>query len=203
MLILICGNFVKVLSDYNDMARSEIVEKINAHLALHTPLTEECHVVYLMVEIRKMLEHSKSLKSSPMTFYCDWVVHTAKDGITDAIKLTMDEIYQSVRKQILTPVHYRGQKMPVIDFFYFRSLQTEMRDFFAAHGLDAQMVEERNWTAFTKLLVKILENQPINKPIPEVSQFIFIPAAEGCCFGRMFFSEKIGKYDYFEFGNAY
>ena len=64
------------------MAREEIIEKLDEFLSSHSPLMEECHIVYLMVEIRKILDHERDHRKngefSLLRFYCDWTVHTEK-----------------------------------------------------------------------------------------------------------------------------
>ncbi len=43
------------------MAREEIIEKLDKFLTKYPVLNEECHVVYLLVEIRKHLESEITL----------------------------------------------------------------------------------------------------------------------------------------------
>ncbi len=50
------------------MAREEVIDKLNDFLVQHSPLTEECHVVYLMVAVRKILEHEKDKEFSCFAF---------------------------------------------------------------------------------------------------------------------------------------
>lgn len=185
------------------MAASEIAEKLNMFFGAHTPVTEECHVVYIMVELRKMLEHEKATKTSPLAFYCDWVVHTEKDRITDDIRVMIDKIYQDVRQKIASTVYTRDDRSAVVDLLYFQELKKEVRAYLLRNDIIGSVTEDGNWNVFVSLLVKILENQPINNPTKDVTKFMFTPANQGCCYGYMEFAEPIGKYTHFEFGNAY
>lgn len=64
-------------------------------------------------------------------------------------------------------------------------------------------IVEGGWISFISLLVKVLENQPINNPSEDISLFSFIPAADRCVRGIAWFKKPIGKHDHYDFGNAY
>src|ERR1035438_1539807 len=74
------------------MGKPAIIEKLDEFLKKHMPLDEECLVVYLLVEIRKILDHENNGKYPISRFYSDWCVHTAKDKITPQIKVIMEGI---------------------------------------------------------------------------------------------------------------
>ena len=101
------------------MAREEIIEKLNEFLNNHIPLTEECHAVYLMVEIRKILDHKRTTGQSEdfslLRFYCDWTVHTEKTKITDNMKKIMDEIFKDAKSHIEAPAMIKTMS-PIIQF---------------------------------------------------------------------------------------
>jgi len=62
------------------MGKIEIVEKLNDFLGEHAPFMEECHVVYMLVETRKVLDRENNRKYPILRFYCNWTVHTDKDS---------------------------------------------------------------------------------------------------------------------------
>lgn len=183
------------------MAREEVIDKLNSLLMRHSPLTEECHAVYLMVAIRKILEHEKDKESLLLRFYCDWIVHTEKDRITDDIREMMIEIYTTIKSEIERP--YSVQAMsPVIQFAYMDKLKGEMEKFLTDRDIDRTLIDT-GWPEFVKILVKVLENQPINKPTSDIKLFSFIPAAEQCVKGIVVFEQPINGYDHYNFANAY
>jgi hypothetical protein len=183
------------------MAREEVIDKLNDFLARHSPLTEECHVVYLMVAVRKILEHEKDKESLLLRFYCDWIVHTEKDRITDDIREMMVAIYKTVKSEIERP--YSVQAMsPVMQFAYMDKLKDEMGKFLADRGIDKALIDS-GWLEFVKILVKVLENQPINKPTTDIKLFSFTPAADQCVKGIIIFEQPINGYDHYNFANAY
>ncbi len=189
------------------MAEKEIINKLNIFLKSHLLFKEECEVVYLMVEVRKILQHKNNGKYSLLRFYCDWTVHARKYRITEEMKKIMTEVYENIKKEIETKRFVQGNE--VIKFIYFEQLRKEMTDLFDEIKLSDDLVKKNElWLSFLKLFVKILENQPIIGPISEIKTFCFIPSNEGAVAGEVVFKNKIlGKdkkyYDYFRFANVY
>jgi len=79
--------------------KPQIIEKLNKFLENHTPFKEECQAVYLMVELRKLLDREKEDRKNTnekyfplIRFYCDWTVHTSKKYKTEAISGVMNKI---------------------------------------------------------------------------------------------------------------
>jgi hypothetical protein len=176
------------------MARDEIVKKLDKFLIDHNPMIEECQIVYLMVEMRKVIDHEKSSSTYPLLkFYGDWTVHTEKDHITTEIKQMMTMMYQTAEADIKNPA-FRKAGSPIMQFAYMEGLSQEMKSFLEDHGIDSYLATEENkWLEFVKLLVKVLENQPITAPTPDIEFFIFEPANEGCVIGVLKFKQAIGK----------
>jgi len=183
------------------MGSPEIVKKLNLFLDKHNPPTEECHIVYMLVEIRKVLDRDNNHKYPILRFYCNWSVHTDKDS-TREMKVIMNDIYQDVKKQITNPALV-GRKTKVTSFMYMEDLQTEMGKFLQQYLLPETLLKESHWIEFVKLLVKILADQPIKNPCTDIKQFAFLSANDRCVLGRIDFNQNIGQYDHYDFGNAY
>lgn len=183
------------------MGRIEIVDKLNLFLDKHAPFTEECQVVYMLVETRKVLDRDNNPKYPTLRFYCNWSVHTDKNP-TKEMEAVMNDIYQDIKKQIANPALVSG-KTKIIGFMYMEDLQAEMAKFLQEYQLPISLTKENNWLEFLKLFVKILVDQPINSPSVDIKQFAFLPAADGCVRGRIDFNKNIGQYSYYQFGNTY
>lgn len=186
------------------MSQQEIINKLDAFLRIHPQLSEECQVVYLMVEIRKVLDHEKSGPAYPLLkFYSDWTVHTEKNHISPEIQQMMEAMYKTAKSDIANPA-LRKAGSPIMQFAYMEGLGQEMKSFLENHGVDPSLATEKDkWIEFVKLLVKILENQPINDPSTNIESFFFEPANIGCVIGILRFRRPIGKYDFYRFMNAY
>lgn len=187
------------------MAKEEIVEKLNSFIANHNPISEECHAVYLMVQIRKLLDyeqdHWKYGSFTLLRFYCDWTVHTEKTRITESIKTIMDGVFKDVKGQIENPAMVKAMS-PVMQFAYMENLRDELKKCLQSRGVNLVLVGG-GWIPFISLLVKVLENQPIKNPTDDITLFSFMPAADRCVCGVIKFKQPINGYDHYNFSNAY
>jgi len=186
------------------MAREEIIEKLNSFSINHNTFTEECYIVYLMVEIRKVIDREKSNTTYPLLkFYSDWVVHTEKDYITLEIQQMMEEMYKTAEAEIKNPMLIK-EGSPIMQFAYMDGLGKEMKLFLEDHGIGSFLAEEKDkWIEFVKFLVKVLENQPIITPTQNIKLFFFEPANVGCVIGILVFEQSIGGYNSYKFMNTY
>lgn len=187
------------------MAREEIIEKLNRFLSDHDPLTKECHAVYLLVEIRKILDHERSNNSLKdfilLRFYCDWTIHTEKTRITDNMRTIMEQVFQDIKAQITNPAMTQAMS-PVMQFAYMDKLKDEMNRFLKDRNINTILINN-GWLSFIQLLVRVLENQPIKNPTNDIELFSFLPAADGCVRGVVKFKHPINGYDHYTFANAY
>lgn len=159
------------------MAREEIIEKLNNFLLKQKNLNEECGVVYLMVEIRKIMEHDNEAKYKLLRFFCDWTVHTKKDrkmeGIVD-VATEIDNLVSSVDK-ITTQ-----QNEQILKFFEMIELRQELSQFFASHSLPDDLCrDDHNWLTFVDSLARVLSGQPIMNPTKTIKSIEIISHSSG------------------------
>lgn len=187
------------------MAREEIIDKLNKFIAERTPVAEESQVVYVMVEIRKILDHNKDhWRDGDFTllrFYCDWTVHTDKSRITENMKSAMQEIFRDIKFQMEMPAMAQSNSS-VTRFVYMEALRAEMRRFLEEHDINLNLVNN-GWMSFVQVLVKVLENQEMLNPTDDIVSFTFLPANAGCVVVKAVLKHQINGYDYYKFGNAY
>ena len=154
------------------MGRIEIQEKLNNFLIKYQLFKEESQVVYLLVEIRKILEHDNEKNFKLLKFFCDWTVHTKKDrSMEGIIKIAMEinNLVSSVDK-ITTE-----QNEIILKFFEMKELRQELLDFLNAHLLFNKIcTEDKAWKAFVELLTQVLSGQPILHPINTIDRIEII-----------------------------
>lgn len=184
------------------MAKEEIIKKLDEFLKDKKPLNEECHIVYLMVEIRKILYHENNHKYPILHFYCDWIVHIEKDKITDEIRTIMEEIFKDIKIQIENPALTKTMSK-AMQFAYMEDLKIDMQSFLKTHQIETNLFEDKNWIQFISILVNVLENQPINNPTDDITRFSFLPSASRCVQGIVVFKKPIKEYSHYKFSNAY
>jgi hypothetical protein len=128
-----------------------ILSKISELLGL--TFDQECHVVYLMVEIRKLLEYNQKFSDfSTLALYCDWCVHVKLDRKSAKNKLAEIEKYFGDNNEIKNDIY------PT--FLEFSELKDELSLFFKRNDLKSVNFFD-NWNKFKKNLVNILANCPL------------------------------------------
>lgn len=130
--------------------KSEIFEKLNVELS-SLPVDSEPRAIYLLVQIRKLLDHAEN-NSSPLRFYCNWAVH---------IRLDHSSAQRMLRKlENMTEAQ-------LIKFISLRNLRSELGEFLIQHNLPTNLTDiESNWVKFQDSLINILIDVPIQYPVP-------------------------------------
>ncbi len=188
------------------MSKDEIISKLQRLFSQHDPLLEEAHVVYFMVEARKIIdEHDKSVARFPLLkFYADWTAHTQKDKITPEIEQMAEEMYGYAVRVINAPHGIVDEKSKALEFAYMESLSSEVGTFLVEAGVNTDLATNKDkWTMFASLLVKVLENQPINNPSANVRCIIFEPASPRCVALRIDFKVPVNGNHWYAMKNAY
>jgi len=108
------------------MAVIEIIAKIRDFLNTHEPVSEECHVVYMLVEIRKILEYKNCTQFAILKFYCDWAVHITKKRY-GPIKGILDRIHDEWFDK--NDIMISGRKKETVTFISHSNFKKEMEQF--------------------------------------------------------------------------
>lgn len=190
--------------------REVIIEKINNEI--EEGIKKECQVVYIMVELRKLLDqldqtdcHEKG-EYKLIRFYADWVVHISKDR-TEAIREVMGEINREVTVEVDFQKKLFSKKTKMLEFIYMDKLRNEMKELFIDKSINAYLLDDDNlWINFVSLLAKILADQPIIKPLVDekgneiISKFSFASSVDGAAIWEIHFKDSRGS---MKFGNVY
>jgi hypothetical protein len=144
------------------MGYGTIIEKLRAQL--RKPIELEQQVVYMLVQIRKLLESQNLKKTFPvLVLYADWVVHA---------KLTRS----SVAREIIEAFEEwciriaNGQHLTLQDAAYRYlneiALRAEMRSFLEFSELPVEIcTDAQRWGEFRSALVSTIEGIPLEAPL--------------------------------------
>jgi len=109
------------------------------------PIDTEARALYLLVEIRKVLEHD-AVTNSVLRFYGDWVVHTKLD------RAFSQKIYEVLQKE----------DRNCNQIISFDTLRAELKAFLSQYDLPTALVDDDiHWIAFREKLIDILVDVPI------------------------------------------
>lgn len=150
--------------------KEKIIEKLKKFLSERSQIKEECEVVYLLVELRKLLDKEREENSSNdysmVRFYADWAVHTNKEYITPSMKKIMDNIEKSIN-----PYPKNGD----ISFLSMPELRKELTQLLRGYELSNKFCEDDNdWRVFVTTMTQVIADQPIVNPTPNISEFKYI-----------------------------
>ena len=138
--------------------KNEIVAKLNEELRLE--ITSERQVVYILVEVRKMLEQQDTLDGFPaLKLCCDWVVHPklCGQGAQDVLK-RFDNYESEYLNTGLSPANFE----PIHGFATHRLFRTELVASLAPHGVDAQVLSsDAYWQAFIRQYMSVIRDCPL------------------------------------------
>lgn len=142
----------------------EIISKLKS--ALNEPIQKECQVVYILVEIRKLLEKNKIKANYPvLNFYCNWALHSYIENIKPQIRTLLEEIEKTInssRYDLSLP-----EKM--LNFELFKK---DIKTFFANFSIDYNL--DSNWITIRKLLIDIISDCPLKFKNGNIEEFKFI-----------------------------
>jgi len=125
------------------MKEDIIQQKIRRELS-NLPIDTEPRVMYLMVEIRKVLEHEN--RGGLLRFYCDWVVHTKMD------RNPAQDIYDRIS----------ADNVESSQIISFSKLKDELKKFLEDRSLPTE-ITNTHWESFKSKLIDILVDTPIEK----------------------------------------
>jgi hypothetical protein len=137
--------------------KPDIIGKI-AKLLEVLPIDDEPRTVYLLAEIRKVLDHEPSLEDELPTlrFYCNWALHTKLEGraaqrfiaeVSPALMLgeTNAKEYQSL-EQLLT----------------LQSFREELAAFLRRHSIDSSLCDNGdNWEILLRSYSRVVQDSEL------------------------------------------
>jgi hypothetical protein len=131
--------------------RNDIIEKLKKLLS--EGIRRESDVVYLLVEIRKLLDRNE-YADPLLRLFCNWVAHIEISGARSGSSLILKEFdpeYPNAGEILRGPAHY--------SFYSFRE---HLGNCLLHFGLPTQLVEKNiDWVRFTVLYTLVVGECPI------------------------------------------
>jgi len=135
----------------------QILRKIRGEL--ERGIKSECQVVYLLVEIRKLMDKSNVPRHSyeSLRLYCDWVVHVDIDrnAVAKRIVRTADDIFAKLIRGSLAD-HETSVLKRVFSLDVFRE---ELGQFLEENRM--RRFSGSEWNAFAACFLNVIEDCPL------------------------------------------
>jgi len=133
--------------------------------ALTEPIEKECQVLYILAEIRKLLDWGK--KEFPvLRFYSNWALHIEieKTGAVNGILKKIEETIRKGKYEIET----------VLNFIDFEEFRKEIKKFLEDLNLPYDLFTSyKNWGNFRRLFVDILTDCSLKPKHGGIEYFSF------------------------------
>jgi hypothetical protein len=141
------------------LMEDEIIRKLRPILA--KSIASEAKVAYILVQVRKLLEHNPHLKAQydTLRFYCDWTVHTKLSGTGARYRLEFVDglLENGIRDPSEIANHCEASGLFSLPKFHAELLQL-LRDL----GIWINLLELlTNWMKFLKYYSRIINQAPL------------------------------------------
>lgn len=144
--------------------KPDILTKLEAEL--WQPITTERQVVYILVELRKLIElNDDGAQYKALKFHCDWAVHSRLKGLpAQEIVRLFDKYQETVERgsasQAQPDMSFMAQLGPVLTMSSFRN---ELNAYLHSQGLCAAIPNENDkWADFLTHYGGVIEDCPLH-----------------------------------------
>ena len=137
---------------------NDIRSKLTVELG--EPITTERQVVYILVQIRKLLDGREDDDPDPyesLRLYCNWVVHTGLDNkFAKAIVREADFLYPRLITGQLTD----EEKIHLRKRYSFITFRHEIDQFLADHDITG--FTDASWNDFLECFLRVIHDCPLS-----------------------------------------
>ena len=166
---------------------NDIIDKLKKHLS--GPVDTECAAVYLLVEVRKLLEKDKpDSKPFALWMYCHWAVHVDLNYSKTTLYF-LEKIDSFVRNQVSgfesgADRKYEDEQDVFLEFSSLDAFRRQLRQFLKSYELPTNLCDEdASWHGFISAYAGVIEAGTLSagkqelKAIKEVT-FTKLPSFE-------------------------
>jgi hypothetical protein len=137
---------------------NNIIEKIRPYLS--RPLQSECEVVYVMAEIRKVLEQHDASglpRLNVLNLFCNWALHTAsyKDSTNIKVYFSAYDL-----KSDMTPEEFLDSRF-FKEIMNLAIMKKELGEFLNIHRLPDVLLKCEQWSNFVDLYTGVVSEVPM------------------------------------------
>jgi len=139
------------------MTPPAIVMKLNAFLA--DPVDSECKVVYLLCEVRKLLERvPPPQRPFALNMYCHWALHVDLNG-KDTIEPFLQQVDAHVDGVLNGHMDLKASDRMIREFALLDAFRSQLRDFLRANGIRSDVTDDdAHWNDFVRHYAGVIED---------------------------------------------
>lgn len=141
--------------------KGDIIAKLNSELS--EPILAERQVVYILVELRKLMEINDDAGAYPaLRFHCDWAVHSKLKGPAAQELVRLFDANQ----KWLEVKGSKGPGLPAVNkwvaMLRLSAFRNELDAYLTVHQLPTTFVTSRaSWNTFVRYYARVVEDCPL------------------------------------------
>ncbi len=139
--------------------RNKSTIRIKLQDTLNNGIEDEASVVYLLVQLRKLLEHeSQKVKDAYFTLrlFCDWALHIQMD------RAGAQRILRLIDAKIEGPTVIAQDERAANDMLELVSLRIQFRKYIRRNKLNSEIASlDEQWFRFLELYAQIIADSPL------------------------------------------
>lgn len=143
--------------------KDAIIHKLT--MALTNPIITEAQAVYVLVELRILLDRRKKEGQLPdflnIRFCCDWAVHVQLHG--DTAKRVVSYA-QDLHQKLQTGTPTDGEKQYFRDRFTLQPMREELH--MLSNECDLPILTDAAWNSFLACFLAVIEDCPLSLRLP-------------------------------------
>lgn len=132
--------------------QNDILEKLTKEL--NDGITTEAQTVYLLVQIRKLMEHNSPKTFDTLKMFCDWALHIELSRNRQIIEL-LKEFDEAMERSA------NGYGPSKHDYLSLKKFKEAMKDFLIELSLPKNILGSREWSAFVRLYTSVVSDCPV------------------------------------------
>ncbi len=134
--------------------QNDMVENITREL--NNKITTEVQTVYLLVQIRKLMESKTKKPHFTLKMFCDWALH---------IELTRNKQIKDFLKEFDEAIGRAENGYGSINYEWFtlKKFKEAMKDFLTEFNLPKNILESSEWSLFLRLYNSVVSDCPVTK----------------------------------------
>jgi hypothetical protein len=139
------------------MTANAIVMKLNNFLA--EPIDSECKAVYLLCQIRKLLEHVPvAQRPFALKMHCHWALHVDLD-FKNTVTPFLQQVDDYVHGVLVERQDLGASYQTVSEFLTLDTLRSQLREFFQWRDIRTDLTDDdARWDEFVKHYAGVIED---------------------------------------------
>ncbi|MCK5229343.1 MAG: hypothetical protein KAR13_03705 [Desulfobulbaceae bacterium] len=132
--------------------QNNILEKLTRELS--NGITTEAQTVYLLVQLRKLIEHNSKKNFNTIKMFCDWALHIELTRNRQIIEL-LKEFDETIERE------KNGYGPTKHDYLSLKKFKEAMKDFLTEFSLPKDILKSAEWSTFIRLYISVVSDCPV------------------------------------------